>query len=147
MNIKKGDKKVVLELLSSYNLNCSHCFYRTSNKFHSADFLLKKEIFKLIDKKKKNNVNKLVFTGGEPTLYPDFVEVSKYAMEKISKVTICTNGVILNSKLEDEVIELDFNTYTISIDSHFEKVHNEFRGYKEAFQKTIAFAKKLKTNK
>jgi MoaA/NifB/PqqE/SkfB family radical SAM enzyme len=143
MNLKKGDKKVILELLSSCNLNCSHCFYKSLNKFNSADFLPKTEIFILIRKMVKNKINKLVLTGGEPTLHPDFIEISKYAMLKIPKVSVCTNGVILNNKLEEEIIKLNFSTYTVSIDSHIEAAHNKFRGRKGAFKKTIAFIKKL----
>jgi len=146
MNVKKGDKKVILELLSSCNLNCSYCFYRTSNRFHSTDFLPKKEIFTLIDKMVKERMNKLVLTGGEPTLHPDFIKISEYAMLKIPKVTICTNGVILDSKFEDKIIKLNFSTYTVSIDSHIENIHDKFRGRKGAFKKTVAFIKKLKLN-
>lgn len=146
MNIKKGDKKVILELLSSCNLNCSHCFYTASNKFNFLDSLPKEEIFVLIRRMVKNRINKLVLTGGEPTLYPDFIEVSKYATLKVKKVSVCTNGVILNNNLEDEIIKLNFSTYTISIDSHIESVHDKFRGGKGAFKKTIAFIKKLNLN-
>ena len=143
MNLKEGDKKVILELLSSCNLNCAHCFYRSSNKFYSDDFLSKREIFALVEKMVENEINKLVLTGGEPTLHPDFIEISKYAMLKIPKVSVCTNGVILNSELEDEIIKLNFSTYTVSIDSHIESVHDKFRGRKGAFKKTINFIKKL----
>ncbi|KKQ18596.1 MAG: Radical SAM domain protein [Berkelbacteria bacterium GW2011_GWA1_36_9] len=146
MNIKTGDKKVILELLSSCNLNCSHCFYRVSNKFDYSDFLLKEEIFVLIRKMVKNKINKLVLTGGEPTLHPDFIEISKYAMLKIAKISICTNGVISDSELENEIIKLNFSTYTVSIDSHIESVHDKFRGRKGAFLKTVAFIKKLNLN-
>ena len=146
MNVKKGDKKVILELLSSCNLNCSYCFYRTSNRFHSTNFLSKKEIFALIDKMVRERINKLVLTGGEPTLYPDFIEISEYAMLKMPKVTICANGVILDNKLEDKIVKLNFSTYTVSIDSHIVKMHDKLRGRKGAFKKTVAFIKKLKLN-
>jgi len=146
MNIKEGDKKVILELLSSCNLNCSYCFYRTSNKFHSPDFLSKKEIFALIDKMVKERINKLVLTGGEPTLHPNFIEISEYAMSKMPRVTICTNGVISDSNLKNKIIKLNFSTYTVSIDSHIENIHDKFRGRMSAFKKTVAFIKKLKLN-
>jgi len=147
MNLEKNYKKVLLELLSSCNLNCSHCFYRSSNKFHSPGFLTKEQIFVLIKKMVKNKISKLVLTGGEPTLHPDFIEISEYAMLKIPRVSICTNGVILSSELEDKIMTLNFSTYTVSVDSHIEKVHNEFRGSKNAFKKTISFIKKLNLNK
>ena len=145
MNVDYKTKKVVLELLSYCNLNCKHCIYRFLNKLRSSDFLPKENIFTLVDKFKKNNINKLVLTGGEPTLHPSFVEISKYAISKIPKVSICTNGVILNNDLEDKVIELNFSNYTISVDSHINRVHDEFRGLPGALKQTVNFLKRLKS--
>ena len=145
MNVDIKKKKVVLELLSSCNLNCEHCFYRASNKSHSSDFLSKEEIFKLIDKFLENDIYKVVLSGGEPTLHPSFVEISKYAMSKIQKVSACTNGVILDKNLENKVVELNFSTYTVRVNSHIDKIHNEFGGRDGALQQTIGFLQKLKS--
>ena len=147
MNIKNSTKKVVLELTTFCNLKCKHCFYQNSNEFISNCFIKKEEAFRLIDKFKKNSINKLVLTGGEPTIHPDFIEIAKYAKVQIPKVTLCTNGVIKSEKLKKEIINLDFNTYTISIDSHIEKNHDEFRGMKGALKETVDFTKLLLKNK
>lgn len=144
MNIDPKKKKVVLELLSFCNLNCRHCLYRGSSGFHSLNFLSKDKIFKLIDKFTENNINKLVLTGGEPTLHPFFIEISKYAISKIPRVSLCTNGVILNKELKRRIIELSFSTYTTSIDSHIDIVHNKFRGKEGALTHTIDFLQELK---
>lgn len=147
MNLKKNDKKILLELLPFCNLNCSHCFYRSSKDFSSQRFLAKEKIYSIINKLVKDKINKLVLTGGEPTLHPNFIEVSEKAISKIPKVSICTNGVISNNKLEDKVIELNFSNYTISVDSHIKEVHDKFRDGKGSFEKTLLFIKKLKSNK
>jgi MoaA/NifB/PqqE/SkfB family radical SAM enzyme len=145
MNVDIKKKKVVLELLSLCNLHCKHCFYMASSKFRSSDFLSKKDVFKLIDKFIENDISKLVLTGGEPTLHPSFVEISKYAMSKTLKVSLCTNGLIPDRNLENKIIALNFSTYTTSIDSHIDKIHDEFRGRNGALQKTIQFLEKLKS--
>lgn len=144
MNVDHKTKKVILEILSSCNLNCRYCFYRASDKFYSPGFLAKEKVFKLIDKFVENNINKLVLTGGEPTLHPSFIEISKYAMSKIPKVSLCTNGVILDKDLENKVIELNFSTYTTSIDSYIDKAHDVFREKEGALKETIKFLQKLK---
>jgi len=146
MNIR-STKKVVLELTSSCNLNCRHCFYRQNIDFQSSGFLNKKKVFDLIDKFKKNNIHNIVLTGGEPTLHPDFIEIAKYAKKNISRVTLCTNGVIKSKKLRDKIIKLNFNTYTLSIDSHINKIHDKFRGKRNALKSVINFTKYLKENK
>jgi MoaA/NifB/PqqE/SkfB family radical SAM enzyme len=146
MNIKNSMKKVVFEITSSCNLRCNHCFYQQSNEFITNCFLRKKKAFALIDKFKKSGIKKLVLTGGEPTVHPDFIEIAKYAKKNIPKATLCTNGVIENIKLKRAVIDLNFDTYTISIDSCKENNHDEFRGRKGAFKKVISFAKLLNKN-
>lgn len=144
INIKNSTKKVIFEITTSCNLKCKHCFYQQSDEFISNCFLRKEKAFSLVDKFKNNNINQVVLTGGEPTVHPDFVEIAKYAKKNISKVTLCTNGVIENDKLKKEIIDLNFDTYTISIDSCAENNHDEFRGKKGAFKNVIAFAKLLK---
>jgi len=145
MNVDKNSKKVVFELTTYCNLDCRHCIYSISNKPYSSNFLSRKEAYSLIDKISKKKIYKLVLTGGEPTLHPDFIDISKYAISKIPKVSLCTNGVILNKSLENKVVNLNFSTYTISIDSHIDKIHDKIRGKKGALQKTLGFIKKLKS--
>lgn len=147
MNVDHKTRKVVLELLQYCNLECKHCIYRLLNKSHSFDFLPKENTFKLIDKFSKDNIDKLVFTGGEPTLHPSFIEISKYTISKIPKVSICTNGVIPNKDLRDKVIELNFSNYTVSVDSHINQIHDEFRGVPGALKQSIDFLEKLKSKK
>jgi MoaA/NifB/PqqE/SkfB family radical SAM enzyme len=146
MNIKNSTKKVVFELTTSCNLKCKHCFYQNNNEFSSKHFIEKREAFILINKFKKNGINKLVLTGGEPTIHPDFIEIARFAKNNIKKVTLCTNGVIKDKNLKDKIIELDFDTYTVSIDSHLEHVHDNFRGKKSSFTSVISFTKLLKKN-
>jgi MoaA/NifB/PqqE/SkfB family radical SAM enzyme len=145
MNVDENNKKVVFELITSCNLNCSHCIYCISNKFYSSNFLSRENVYNLIDKISKKEIYKLVLTGGEPTLHPNFIDISKYAISKIPKVSLCTSGVILNKDLENKMVNLNFSTYTISIDSHINKIHDKFRGKKGTLQKTLGFIKKLKS--
>lgn len=145
MNVDENSKKVVFELITSCNLDCSHCIYSILNKLYPSSLLSKEDAYNLIDKISKKEIYKLVLTGGEPTLHPNFIDISKYAISKIPKVSLCTNGVILNKDLENKVVNLNFSTYTISIDSHINKIHDKFRGKKGALQKTLSFIKKLKS--
>jgi MoaA/NifB/PqqE/SkfB family radical SAM enzyme len=142
MNVNKNEKKIVLELLNFCNLNCKHCLYKFKGK--EKQFLSKNKSFSLIDKASKKGLTKLVLTGGEPTLHPDFFEIANYAISKITKVSICTNGYFSSEKSERKVAKLNFSTFTVSIDSHIDRVHDEFRGRKGALKKTIHFLEELK---
>ncbi len=145
MNVYYDLKKVVFELLSYCNLHCSYCFYR--EKKHSKAMLSLEEIYHLINKFKEDGIGKLVLTGGEPTLHPDFISIAQYAIARIPKVSVCTNGVILHEKLEEQVIGLGLTTYTISIDSHIKRIHDKIRGQIGAFEQTMIFLIKLQEKK
>ncbi|MFW5888444.1 MAG: radical SAM protein [Patescibacteria group bacterium] len=136
MNIKSSTKQAVLELTTACNLNCKHCFYSKKN---IGEFLEKERAFKIIDRLKENKVNKLVLTGGEPTLHPHIIEIAEYARTKIKKVTLCSNGVIKNKETKKKIIDFNFDTYTVSIDSHINRVHDGFRGQKGALQEVLNF--------
>lgn len=146
MNIKETTKKVILELTTSCNLNCKHCFYKNSDEFLSNCFIQKEEAFRLIRKFKMNGIKKLVLTGGEPTIHPDFIEIVEYAKLNIPKVTLCTNGVIGKS-LMYKIIDMNFDTYTVSIDSCESANHDEFRGRCGAHAKVLLFTELLVKNK
>jgi len=134
MNVSKSDKKIVLELTQFCNLKCEHCLYNDFEK-NGENFLSKEKAFLLIEKANAGSINKLVFTGGEPTIHPYFLEIAQYAIANIPKVSICTNGYFPSEILENQVLELNFSTYTVSIDSNIEKIHDNFRGKRGAFKK------------
>lgn len=133
---------MVFELLSYCNLNCCYCFYH--NKHPKNSSLSIYEIYKLIDNFSIDGVDRLVLTGGEPTLHSHFIDISKYAISKIPKVSVCTNGVVLNKTVEEEMINLNFSSYTVSIDSCIDEIHNKIRGVKGSFGKSVSFLKKLR---
>ena len=124
------------------NLNCGYCLYKRKKHFKAPLSLA--EIYKLIDNWCEQKIDRLVLTGGEPTLHQYFVEISKYAISKIARVSVCTNGVILSSPLEDKIVHLNFSSYTISIDSHRADIHDKIRGCNGAFDQTVVFLEKLR---
>ncbi len=142
MNVNPLTKKVVFELLTYCNLSCSYCLYR--EKKHVKIPLPIHQIYRLIDKFSSENIERLVLTGGEPTLHPNFIDISKYAMLYIPRVSVCTNGVIIGKHIEKEIIRLNFSSYTISIDSHIGEIHDKIRGSQGAFEKAMGFIEKLR---
>ena len=87
-----------ITLTHNCNLRCSFCYAKATN-YDTKNIEITK-VKKLIDFCDDLNVKYIVFTGGEPLLYPQLVEILKYIKTKknIMVPTIATNGI----KLQDE---------------------------------------------
>ena len=98
--VKKFFKPIAAEicLTSACNLQCSHCYqHHDKNKYN----LPKNTVLEIIDKIiEVFNSKRLVLTGGEVFMYPDFYELmdiihDKY-ISKLSSLTIITNGTLID---------------------------------------------------
>lgn len=65
----------------------------------------------------KFGVDKLRFTGGEPTLSPHLLPLVKLAKEKgVDNIGMTTNGLVLSKHL-DKLVEVGLNSVNISLDT------------------------------
>jgi len=119
-----------LALTYSCNNNCYFCYTggpRKVTELGTADW--KKVIAKLWD----SGIPQIVFTGGEPTLRSDLVELIDYAREFVTGLV--TNGRKLSSLAADlHRVSLDY--VQVSLESHLPEVHDSMVGVKGAWQET-----------
>lgn len=86
-----------LELTYRCQFDCRHCYCQGSaDKNKELDTSEWKDI---LDKIKNAGCLWLGFTGGDPLVRPDFLEIYSYAKEKGFLVTILTNGYGLTDKI------------------------------------------------
>lgn len=107
------------------NLRCPHCFvYAGLPLEHELSF---SEIQELVRNSVANGCNKIILTGGEPTLHPDFIrilqEINKYRVH----VQVLSNGTTWTPALVDAVKGL-IDEIQISIDGYDEKSNSIVRG-------------------
>jgi MoaA/NifB/PqqE/SkfB family radical SAM enzyme len=82
--------------------------------------------------------NTVIFTGGEPTIRPDFLELVKYARDiKRHPIALQTNGTMFADKsfAKEAVKHLDF--ILIAIHSSDPEIHDKIVGTQGMFDKTI----------
>ena len=71
----------------------------------------------IVDLWAKDNLKNIRFSGGEPTVYKDLVELVKYTKSRgIERIAISTNGSA-DFKLYEELIEAGVNDFSISLDA------------------------------
>jgi MoaA/NifB/PqqE/SkfB family radical SAM enzyme len=101
--------------------------------------------YEIISEFAEEQIDSLVLTGGEPTLHPAIIRIAEFARTGgIPRVSLCTNGCIPDPYMEKKILEFPFSGLTVSVDSHKDDIHDDFRGKKGALRKTIAFLKQLK---
>lgn len=129
--------KVEFEITSACNLRCNHCML---DHIHSTE-LKYETITALIDKWAEDGLLELQFTGGEPLLRDDLIDLVEYARNKGIKVLISTNGTLISESFAERLSKT--GAYIeISLDGSAGHIHDSIRGT-GAFDETIRGIEKL----
>ena len=132
-----ADKKpvVVWNMTKACNLKCQHC-YAQATLGPANDELSTAEAKTMIDDLADFGSPVLLFSGGEPMMRPDLVELADYAIKKGMRAVISTNGTLITKDKAKELKELGLSYVGVSLDG-MEPVHDRFRGVKGAYQKAV----------
>ena len=77
---------------------CIFCSSAGSIKKFKNHILNLEEIIKILKEKRKKGFKSVNFTGGEPTLHPQFVNLVKKAKELGYRIYVGTNGKMFENK-------------------------------------------------
>lgn len=135
-------EEIDLYLTDSCNLFCDFCSVKT-NQFKNEIPIEK--IKNIIIEAKKNGLEELHLTGGEPTLRKDLEEIVSFASLQDLNVRLITNGTLLTKKRLKRLVDCGLKSIMVSLDG-MENYHNNVRGegtYHKAL-KTICNAIDLK---
>jgi radical SAM protein with 4Fe4S-binding SPASM domain len=91
-------------------------------------------IKKLADEFEKLGVISVVISGGEPLMHPKIFEIADIFKDKGLRVNLSSNGTLISSRNVKKLKVFDY--IGISIDGP-ENIHDEFRGVRGAFAKSI----------
>lgn len=83
------------------------------------------------------------FTGGEPTLRSDLVELVEYATSMGIRVNLISNGTQLNEEYIKRLVNGGLKSAQISLEGGSCKVHENLTGVKGSFEKTVNAIKLL----
>ena len=112
-----------ISLTERCNLRCSYCMPEEGVPLKpNSDLLQTSEIIKLVKLFVANGVNKVRFTGGEPLVRKDCVDIIREIgkLNELQKIGITTNGIVLDRKLKD-LRAAGLNQLNISLDTLQEK--------------------------
>lgn len=107
------------------NQKCIHC-YAGKQEYATTQELSTKQWRKVIDICKKNCIAQLTFTGGEPTLRDDLVELINYSRWFVTRLN--TNGVLLTEDLCKKLYEASLDSVQVTLYSNNKEIHNKLVG-------------------
>lgn len=115
------------------NQKCLHC-YAAGQSLAEAKELSTDEWKAILDRCRMVGIPQVTFTGGEPTMRDDLVELVNYAQWFVTRLN--TNGVLLTPQLCQRLYDASLDSIQITFYSSDEETHNQLVGAKN-FQKTL----------
>ncbi|MGR3309169.1 MAG: 12,18-didecarboxysiroheme deacetylase [Candidatus Brocadiales bacterium] len=131
------DKKpvVVWSVGQRCNLKCVHCYSQSKDLEYPGE-LTTKEAKAMLDDLAEFGVPVMLFSGGEPIMRPDLLELIAYAKEKGLRAVISTNGTLITEEKARELKDIGLSYVGISLDG-IKETNDRFRGVIGAFDAAI----------
>ena len=126
---------VVWNITRTCNLNCVHCYSDSEARKYSGE-LSTDEAKAVLDDLAGYRVPAVLFSGGEPLTRPDLFELIPYAVGKGLRVTLSTNGTLIDRQTAQRLKDNRVTYAGISLDGIGE-TNDVFRGKKGAFDAAV----------
>lgn len=132
-----ADKKpvVVWNVTKACNLRCIHCYASADNN-PAENELTTEEGFRLLEDLAQFGCPVVLFSGGEPLVRPDILDLINKAVALGLRAVLSTNGTLIDEALARELKNLGLSYVGISLDGTGE-VHDRFRVSKGCFEKVV----------
>ncbi|MDD5806875.1 MAG: 12,18-didecarboxysiroheme deacetylase [Eggerthellales bacterium] len=132
-----ADKKpvVVWNCTQTCNLRCVHCYAESECKQYENE-MTTAEAKAMIDDLAAFGAPVLLFSGGEPCVRPDLVELMHYARSAGMRVVISTNGTLITPELAEQFAQVGLSYVGVSLDG-CRQTHDRFRGVEGSFDRAI----------
>ena len=127
------------------NIECANCYILSSPTNDALVYLTADEVSEYLDQLEDRswNVREIAFTGGEPFMNPEMIEMARRSLERGYEVLILTNAMrpmMRKSVLAGlEALQREFGdklTLRVSLDHWSAHYHDEERG-EGAFEKSL----------
>ena len=126
---------VVWNITRRCNLACIHCYSDSAAREYPGE-LDWQQCQGVVDDLAQFNVPAVLLSGGEPLIHPRFFDLAGYARSKGLRLTLSTNGTLIDREAAQRIKDVGFAYVGISLDG-IGATHDYFRGRAGAFEKTV----------
>jgi pyruvate-formate lyase-activating enzyme len=130
------DERHWVRLTRLCNQRCKFCLDSWN---HNGTYVDSGELKDYIQKGREQHKTRLILSGGEPTIHPDYVKFIRYGREVgYDWVQTVTNGMLFSyPKFARAAVQAGLNEVTFSIHGHTAKLHDALTGTPLAFETGI----------
>jgi radical SAM protein with 4Fe4S-binding SPASM domain len=128
---------VLSEIAVTYrcNLNCDFCYVGDKEYKELSTSDVKKILFKIL---REAQIPSVSFTGGEPLMRNDIVELVAYASGIGMWTNLITNGTLLDPVIIGKLRNAGLSSAQVSLEGADARMHDALAGCCGAFEKTVA---------
>jgi len=128
------------------NIECRHCFNSSGPRETSFGLMTLDAVSQAIAAAAARGVREIYFTGGEPFLHPQLLEMVACALT-VAPTTVLTNGMLISDRIADALADLAVAArysleVRVSLDGYTEEMNDAIRG-RGVFQLALAGAVRL----
>ncbi|SLN38549.1 Antilisterial bacteriocin subtilosin biosynthesis protein AlbA [Falsiruegeria litorea R37] len=136
------------------NIECVNCYIESSPTNDALVYITAGEVRSYLDQIEERNwpIREIAFTGGEPFMNPQMIDMTRAALDRGFEVLILTNAMrpMMRKSMREGLLSLqeeyaDKLTLRISVDHYRPDLHDEERG-KGSFAKTLEGMQWLRDN-
>ena len=138
MDYKKNcapPSSVYWDITGECNLRCAHC-YHLNGQIHENE-MSTEETKRVLEEMLTFGVENVTFSGGEPLVRKDFLEIISHAGSLgFKSVSVATNGTLIDRGIAGQ-LKLENINVQVSIDGDIAEIHDSIRGVKSAFDRAV----------
>lgn len=136
---ERAPLEVSIEVTRRCPLECLHCY----NNLPMGDLnarnqeLSKEEHFRLLDQLVEMGAFWLLYSGGEIFARKDFLEIYTYAKQKGFLITLFTNGILINERIADHLLEWPPFAIEITLYGRTKKTYETLTGIPGSYERCL----------
>ncbi len=117
------------------NMYCDHCYRDAGCK--AEEELSTEEAKTLLNQIAKAGFKIMIFSGGEPLMRPDIIELVEHAVSVGLRPVFGTNGTLITEEMAHRLKKAGTMGMGISLDSLDKEKHNQFRKFPNAWEGAV----------
>jgi AdoMet-dependent heme synthase len=114
------------------NIECRHCFNNSGPRETAFGLMTLDAVRQTIAAAAARGVREIYFTGGEPLLHPQLLDMVACALP-VAPTTVLTNGMLISDRIADTLADLAIGArysleVRVSLDGYTEQMNDAIRG-------------------